>query len=92
MEERLMHKWCFVCISINKYSCSCVYKEPYMANEDKFYVVLLGGDEVCTQLGLKAKLKLLVTRVTFRNHKKKKKTRHEVVSAWVMYEPRWKKP
>ena len=42
MEERLMHIWCFVCISINKYSCSCVYEEPYMANKDKFYVVFVG--------------------------------------------------
>ena len=68
MEERVVYKYCFVFIIINKYNCNCAYAKLEMGNKGKFYVGR--GSQMCTHLSLNVKLKLLVTRTTFINRTK----------------------
>lgn len=60
-----------------------------MANKDKFYVVFVGRTPGMYTTWLECQTQVIGYKG---NGYKSYRTHHEVVSAWVMYEPRQKKP
>ena len=60
-----------------------------MGNEDKFYVVFVGRRQsVCTILAWMLRASCSLQGYAYKSYK----THHEIVLAWVMYKPWWKRP